>query len=118
MTINARRKPCGDCPWRRDAPLGHFPPEAFQRLASSAYDMDRKLFQCHDTTDNVPLVCAGFLEKGADHNLTVRLAYSQGDLDPMDRSGGHDLYDDYREMAEANGLNSDDPFLTSCRGRS
>ena len=30
--LAARRRPCGDCPWRTDAPIGHFPPEAFERL--------------------------------------------------------------------------------------
>jgi len=115
--LNARKKPCADCPWRRDAPLGHFPPEAFQRLANSAHDMSRQIFQCHDTTNDVPLVCAGFLERGAEHNLTVRLARSRDELMPMDRSGGEDLYADYREMAIANGLDPEDPVLAACRSQ-
>lgn len=115
MAINARKRPCADCPWRRDAPIGHFPPEAFIRLASSAHDMDRKVFQCHDTTDQVPLVCAGFLERGADHNLTIRLAYSNGDFERTDRTGGEDLYADFREMAVANGVDPEHPELRSCR---
>ena len=115
MTINARKRPCADCPWRRDAPTGHFPPEAFQRLAHTAYDMDRDIFQCHDTSDDVPLACAGFLERGADNNLTVRLSYMGGAFDRQDRSGGHDLFDDFREMAEANGVDPDDPLLGPCR---
>lgn len=113
--LTAHKRPCGDCPWRRDAPVGHFPPAAFQRLAASAYDMDRMLFQCHDTTPERPLVCAGFLERGAAHNLTVRLAYMTDDLDPVERLSGMDLYDDYREMAIANGVDAEDPTLAPCR---
>lgn len=113
--LTAHKRPCGDCPWRRDAPTGHFPPEAFQRLAPSAYDMDRMLFQCHDTTPDKPVVCAGFLERGATHNLTIRLAYMRDEIVPMDRSGGEDLFDDYREMAITNGVDPNDPALGPCR---
>lgn len=113
--LAARRRPCSDCPWRTDAPLRHFPPDAFERLAHTAKDMDRGIFQCHDTTDEVPLACAGFLERGADHNLTVRLAYMNGRLTRSDRSGGCDLYPDFRTMAEANGVPPDHPALNGCR---
>lgn len=113
--LTTHKRPCSDCPWRRDAPVGHFPPDAFQRLAASAYDMERTIFQCHDTKDDKPVVCAGFLERGADHNLTVRLAYMAGDIAPLDRSGNLDLYDDYKEMAIANGVDPDDPLLRRCR---
>jgi hypothetical protein len=113
--LHARRRPCGECPWLRAAPLGHFPVDAFQRLANTAEDMSRRVFQCHETSDGRPLVCAGFLERGADHNLTVRLAMSSGDIEPRDRSGGEDLYASYREMAVANGLDPDDAHLASCR---
>lgn len=113
--LPARNRPCADCPWRRDATAGHFPPEAFRRLAPSSYDMDRMLFQCHDTTDDRPVTCAGFLERGADHNLTVRLAMSTGDLERRDRSGGEDLFSNYVEMAIANGVDEDDDVLTPCR---
>ena len=113
--LNARKRPCPDCPWRRDAPLGHFPPEAFERLADGSHDMSRRLFQCHDTADDVPLVCAGFLERGADHNLSVRIAYSMGDLERTDRSGGCDMYEGFSEMAVANGVDPDHPVLVPCR---
>lgn len=113
--VNARKRPCPDCPWRTDAPVGRFPPEAFERLAHTAHDMDRGLFQCHDTSDEVPLTCAGFLERGADHNLTVRMAYSQGTLEPLDRSGGQSLHEDFRAMAIANGVDPEHPELKRCR---
>ena len=61
-------------------------------------------------------MCAGFLERGAAHNLTVRLAYMRDEIEPMDRSGGEDLFDDYREMAVANGVDPLDPMLGPCRG--
>lgn len=113
--LPACAKPCADCPWRRDAPIGHFPAEAFRRLAASAYDMNETLFQCHSTDDGRPLTCAGFLERGADHNLTVRMAYLRGNLDLRDRSGGQTLYDDFVEMAIANEVEPEDEALAPCR---
>ncbi len=79
--------------------------------------MDQRLFQCHRTTDGRPLVCAGFLARGADHNLTVRLARMRGELPSQEAEGDAPLYDDYREMAIANGVDPDDPVLDQCRSR-
>lgn len=118
MKMEAPPKPCGECPWRTDVRTGRFPAERFRQMAHTAADMDRGLFQCHRTRTDRPLVCAGFLQKGADHNMTVRLAYVRGDLEGMDRSGGLPLYDGYREMAQANGVDPRDPALEQCRSRS
>jgi hypothetical protein len=116
--LHARKTPCAECPWRKDVKTGHFPPEAYERLANTNYDMADKIFQCHDTTDETPLVCAGFLERGADHNMTVRVAYMRGEIEKKDRSGGHKLFDNYVEMAIANGVDPDNPVLKSCRHNS
>lgn len=115
MTFAACKRPCANCPWRRDARPGEFTTERYRLLAASARDMSSVLFACHKTPNGKEATCAGFLERGADHNLSVRLAYSRGDLERRDRSGGEDLYDDYREMAEANGVAPDDPALEHCR---
>lgn len=117
MTLRAPARPCDECPWRTDVETGRFPPERFRRMAHTAADMDPGLFQCHRTTAKRPLVCAGFLERGADHNLTVRLAYIKGRLEIVDRSGGIPLYEGYREMAVANGVDPTDASLEQCRSR-
>ena len=117
MKLKAAEKPCQECPWKRESPVGHFPPERYAKLAQTACDMERKIFQCHQTSDGKPLVCAGFLERGADHNLTIRLAYMRGEIEKKDRSGGYHLYEDYREMAIANGVPSDHPSLAQCRSK-
>ena len=113
--LTAHKKPCATCPWRRDATPGRFPAEAFRRLAPSAWDMNPMLFQCHDTGNDDPVVCAGFLERGAAHNLTIRLAYGRGEIEPRDRSGDEDLHQNYRAMAVANGVDPDDEALAPCR---
>ncbi|WP_232457312.1 DUF6283 family protein [Burkholderia ubonensis] len=72
-----RRKPCAKCPWRVDA-TGEFPADAFRHSAETAYDMATHTFACHEAGARKPALCAGFLLRGADHNLSVRLKMIQG----------------------------------------
>lgn len=113
-TLAHRKKPCKDCPWRKDA-VGEFPPEAFRISAKTAYDMSLETFACHSSGSKRPATCAGFLLRGADHNLSVRLAYVTGRLTEDFDADGNELFDNYREMAIANGVAPDDPILASCR---
>jgi hypothetical protein len=119
-----RRRPCGGevstperpgCPWRVDA-VGRFPAEAFAHSATTAYDLSDRVFACHESGAARPATCAGFLLRGADHNLAVRVRAARGRLDLAQvHDGGHELHHDYRAMAEANGVHPDDPRLAPCR---
>lgn len=112
-----RRTPCDECPWRRDSPVGAFPAEAYRISAPTAYDMARNTFACHMSGVKTPAICAGFLLRGADDNMAVRIAVMNRTIDFRKISdGGCDLYESYREMAEANGVDPDDPVLAPCRG--
>ena len=110
-----RRSPCSNCPWRVDA-VGQFPAEAFRHSASTAYDMAGNEFACHQSGKEKPATCAGFLLRGAAHNLVTRLKAANGRIDfGSITDGGLELFQNYREMAEANGVSSDDPVLQPCR---
>lgn len=109
-----RRQPCPKCPWRTDA-VGEFPAESFRHSANTAYDMSDHVFACHDSGTKKPATCAGFLLRGADHNLAVRLAYMSGRLEGDVTDGGCELHDSYRDMAVANGVDPEDPVLKPCR---
>jgi Family of unknown function (DUF6283) len=108
-----RKKPCSTCPWRLDA-VGEFPAEAFRHSASTAYDMSDKRFACHQSGLDKPATCAGFLLRGADHNLSVRLGRMKGDFQDV-HDDGLDLHANYRAMAVANGVDPSDPVLDFCR---
>lgn len=108
------KRPCAQCPWRVDA-VGVFPAEAFRHSAATAYDMATHTFACHSAPTTAPRVCAGFLLRGADHNLAVRLKRMQGAITDDVHDGGHELHAGYREMAIANGVEPGDPVLTPCR---
>ena len=107
-------RPCADCPWRVDA-AGVFPAEAFRLSAPTAYDMAENVFACHQSGTERPRTCAGFLLRGADHNLAVRLARMHGRISDDVHDGGHALHGSYREMAIANGVDAEDPVLAECR---
>lgn len=107
------KRPCADCPWRKDA-VGVFPAEAFRHSAATAYDMATHTFACHSAGKDQPRMCAGFLLRGAAHNLAVRLQLLRGiRLEVSD--GGHELHASYAEMAVANGVDPNDPILAPCR---
>lgn len=108
-----RRTPCSDCPWRLDA-KGVFPAEAFEHSADTAYDMSSRKFSCHQSGKKKPATCAGFLLKGADHNLAVRLGRIRGLYNDV-TDGGNELHEDYVDMAVANGVNPESPSLRQCR---
>jgi Family of unknown function (DUF6283) len=117
-----RRRPCGGpestpgrpgCPWRVDA-VGHFPAEAFAHSADTAHDMAGHRFACHESGTAHPATCAGFLLRGADHNMAVRMSIATGliDMGQVD-DGGHLLHPGYVSMAQANGVRAE--ALRGCR---
>ena len=110
--LHAAKKPCGDCPWRTDVPVGKFPPERYVALAPTAYDMAFKVFACHQSEEGNEIACAGFLAR-SDHNLTVRM--NATDLLRNTSDGGHELFANFRELAVANGVPADHPALRDCR---
>ena len=104
-----RRKVCSNCPWRRDS-TGIFPADAFRHSAKTARDMSSHRFGCHQSGSKTPTLCAGFLLRGADNNLSIRIARMRGEILDIDEPDT-DLFDDYTEMAIANGVEPDDPAL-------
>lgn len=109
-----RRTPCTGCPWRVEND-GSFPPESFKHIANTAYDMSKHVFACHESGVNAGHACAGFLLRGADHNMTVRIGHMTGKFKNDVADGGAVLHDSYRDMAIANGVAAGDPSLAPCR---
>lgn len=117
-----RRRPCEDCPWRKDA-VGKFPPEAFRLSANTgtrsehlmvAKDNWHHTFGCHQTGPDKPVTCAGYIIKGYDA-IGWRVAVSRRKFDPDKVRTNVPLFEGYYEMAVANGVPPDDPTLEVCR---
>lgn len=109
-----RREVCEQCPWRIDQ-TGSFPAEAFKVSAHTAYDMATHEFACHMSGQDKPATCAGFLLRGAVHNLATRLKLAEGRINLDEIRETVPLHDGYREMAVANGVDLADPVLKQCR---
>lgn len=108
-----RKKVCKTCPWRKSE-IGQFPAEAFRLSAHTAHDMSSHTFGCHEAGTKNPSTCAGFLLRGADHNLSVRLGKMKGRfLDVKEPQA--ELFDCYADMAKANGVDPEDPEILACR---
>lgn len=115
-TLTFPKKPCAECPWRTDVSTGRFPPGRYEALASTVYDMARKIFACHKSAEGQETLCAGFLLQGSLHNFTVRRALSTGEIDLEGLTdGGYPLFPTYRSMAIANGVKRRAPELRECR---
>lgn len=107
------RRPCAECPWRRDVPPGQFPAcryEALQRTSpapdGTSAPLDAPWFACHLTIEGRELPCAGWLAVEGHNHVGVRLAVCIGQVDPAALRPGDDwpdLYRDYAEMAEKMG---------------
>jgi hypothetical protein len=104
MTPFAMKLTCTECPWRRDVAVGRFPPERYAALRETCEPGGLPMvFACHKTPEGEERACAGFLlVHGADNNR-VRLAMMQGAYDPSEVRASAPLYDDFAEMARANG---------------
>lgn len=102
------KEPCKSCPYRRDAPLGFWHPEEFDKLVDSERSQMGSVFACHGTKSNMS-VCAGWLLKQRDNGipsivLRLQLMRNQEAVDCLNQvsDGGHELYDSVDEMIDAN----------------
>ena len=115
QSLGYRREVCDECPFRLDAKIGEFPAEAYRYSAHTAYDAAMETFACHMSGKDYPKTCAGFLLTQGIHNIGVRLSLSKGAIDLNELRTTEPLYENYRQMAIANGVSPDDPVLQNCR---
>jgi hypothetical protein len=111
-----RRQVCATCPWRKDAEVGRFPAQAYRESAPTCYDAAMSTFACHESGKESPQTCAGFLLANSDNNIGVRIGEFKGTVDRSKVKPSVPLYDSYRDMAIANGVEPDDPVIAPCRG--
>ncbi|MBR7830614.1 hypothetical protein KDK95_30210 [Actinospica sp. MGRD01-02] len=108
--LDYRRRPCTECPWRRDADLGKFTDSDFAKLEATngipgtEAPPSAAAMSCHlDQPDTAhPLrLCAGWLAVIGYHHLAIRLHVIANRLPPAALTADADwpaLYDDLAEM--------------------
>lgn len=101
-----QKKTCEECPWRKDVPVGRFPPERFVRLRTTVQQdrlFNNPLFACHKSKEGDENACVGYLLRDGNINIAVRFAASQRRFRFEELEATGPLYDDFYEMARANG---------------
>jgi hypothetical protein len=99
------KKPCSNCPYRKDAPKAHWDISEFIRLLDTESDQLGTVFGCHK---NNGTVCAGWMIHQINNNLPsialryklMKMAVTSEELEQF--SSPHEMYEDVREMCEAN----------------
>lgn len=95
-------RPCNECPWRRDVPVGRFSPERFRALRSTVGQGFNPLFACHKTEEGSDNTCVGYLLVDGMQNFAARLAHAQGLFKWRDLKSDAPLYESHKEMERVN----------------
>jgi hypothetical protein len=90
------RRPCDECPWRKDAEPGRFLPERWEALRATSLNPENgehpglgdPLFACHKTPEEAERACAGWLAREGAEHVTVRLSVAMGHLPACSLSPG------------------------------
>jgi hypothetical protein len=107
--MSARKRPCAECPWRRDTLPGQFDRERYVALRHTTGEpgaeapIGSPMFACHKSAEGKEIACAGWLVAvGYDLSLTVRLLTAMRHLPVIEPDESWpELYASYREMEEA-----------------
>lgn len=110
-----KRKPCNNCPYRRDAPTEFWHREEFEKLLESDADpLNGHLFACHKSIDILPEdrpACIGWLldqRKRGLPSIQLRLKLMRDPvlLEVLEQAtdDGLDLFDSIEEMCAANNV--------------
>lgn len=85
--MNPVRRPCDECPWRKNAEPGRFTTERWEALSSSSVseegwgpDFFGPMFACHKTPEGGERACAGWLAVEGVNHPRVRFGVGQGEL--------------------------------------
>lgn len=111
-----RRRPCAECPWRRDVAPGMFSRDRFDALASTSgrpgqeAKLGAPMFACHKSPEGAEDACAGWLAVAGGEHIGVRFAVAQRRLDPALLTPGEgwpELFGSFEEMADTQAVPTD-----------
>lgn len=98
-----QRNPCKDCPWRIDAPAGHWHKDEFVNIARTCRGDGLRRMGCHNSSPDNPIICMGWVRVEGFDSIGVRLACISGELNPADvnTTTGPDLFNSIQDMIDA-----------------
>lgn len=95
-------KPCANCPWRRDAPVGHWDAQHFKDISVNCRDDGMALMLCHKSNKVEGSPCVGAILAVGLESIGLRIAVLQGKIDLKNFSTDTPLYRSFEEMLRAN----------------
>jgi hypothetical protein len=109
--LPAVRKPCSNCPWRRDAPREYWDPLHLKDIWRNCQDDGQNPMLCRKAGDMPPdqareVICQGWVRVIGLDAVGVRLAAMRGTITPeeLEDTDRQDLFDSLEEMMEANAV--------------
>jgi len=105
------RKPCDNCPWRKDAPVGLWHPSHFEDIWTGCQDDGLRTMLCHKATalpedERGRLPCQGWARVMGLDAIGVRLALINETLtlEEVEDRDTPPLFESFEDMMEANGI--------------
>lgn len=105
------RKPCANCPWRKDAPRQHWAPDHFESIALNCRDDGMHVMLCHKAKripagDRSAPVCQGWIRVLGFEAIGVRIAAFTGriTLEEVEDQNPPELFASFEEMLDANDI--------------
>lgn len=98
------RRPCLNCPWRVEAPRGHWDPEHFREIWKGCQDDGLHQMACHKSTQKAPLPCQGWVRTMGFDSIGVRLSVMTGRVSVAEVHDRHgpELFRTFGAMLRAN----------------
>lgn len=99
------KQPCGNCPYRTDAPVRHWDKSEFETLLDSETHQFGTIYNCHKNNGSV---CVGWLMKQDENRLpsiALRMALTKYNVTRLymdSLSSPFPLYKNVKEMIKAN----------------
>lgn len=98
-------QPCGNCPYRTDAPLQHWDKSEYEKLLATENDYMGSVYGCHKNNGNV---CIGWLMKQDENrfpSIMLRISLSKNNItrEYLDKlNSPSPLYKTVKDMIVAN----------------
>ena len=103
------RRACSNCPWRVDAPRGHWDPQHFVDIWKNCQDDGTNIMLCHKSTalpasERGDIPCQGWIRVMGFASIGVRLLAMQDKITPeeVEDKDGPELFPTFAAMMRAN----------------
>lgn len=107
--ITKLRRPCENCPWRVDAPRGHWDPQHFVDIWRSCQDDGANIMLCHKShalpkEDRKDIPCQGWIRVMGFDAIGVRILAMRGQItfEEVEDRDGPKLFSSFTAMMRAN----------------